>query len=246
MKQKKASILDYLYNAWCLIWFTGILLLLFPFMFLCIQIKPLNRYGTKLTNLWADGFFLFSGLWIKTEYRFKPDKNGQYIFVANHFSMLDVAVGMKLVRNYFSYMGKSSVKKIPLIGYLFSRLHIMVDRSDRNSRARSLRRSIAALDEGRSLFIMPEGGILSKNIPQMKTPFKDGAFSLAKEHNIPLVPITFLNNYKIMPEYFIYYGRPHVVVHPPVETNGKTMKELKDEVHAIIQGEIDNHLPNTI
>lgn len=238
---QKPSFLGIIYNIWCVFWLVAILLVLFPFMFLCIQIKALNRFGTKLTNFWADAFFFISGLWIKTEYRFIPDKKQQYIFVANHFSLLDVAVGMKIIRNYFSYMGKSSVKNIPLVGYLFAKLHIQVDRSDKNSRIKSYKRSVDALKEGRSLFIMPEGGILSETIPTMKWPFKDGAFALASDTKTPLVPISFLNLYNILPHNFLYWDFPQVVIHPPVFPGNKSLDELKKEVYDIIQTEIDKY-----
>jgi len=241
MSPRKANVLDYLYNAWCVFWLVVIFLALFPFIFICIQVKSLNRLGTKLTNFWADIFFFISGLWVKTEYRFHPDKKGHYIFVANHFSYLDVAVGMKVVRNYFSYMGKSSVKKVPLLGYMFAKLHIQVDRSDKNSRTRSFKRSMKALEEGRSLFIMPEGGILSEIIPVMKQPFKDGAFVLAVESKTPIVPVTFVNLYRIMPGSFIFWDSPRVIIHEPVSPEGKSTDELKQEIYTIIQTEIDRY-----
>jgi len=218
-----------------------IFLALYPFIYVCIRVKKWNRYGTRLTNLWADIFFFISGLWVRTEYRFRPDRKARYIFVANHFSYLDVAVGMKVVRNYFSYMGKSSVKKVPLLGYMFARLHIQVDRGDKNSRVKSFKRSMNALREGRSLFIMPEGGILSDTIPVMKQPFKDGAFVLAIDSNTPIVPITFLNLYRIMPGSFVFRGFPRVIVHEPVYPQGKTADELKQEVYTIIQTELDQY-----
>src|SRR5690606_39014743 len=195
---------DYLYNVWCIFWLVIIFLVLFPFIWICIQVKRWNPVGTKLTNFWADSFFFVSGLWVKAEYRFRPRRQDAYIFVANHFSYLDVAVGMKVVRNYFSYMGKSSVKRVPLLGYMFEKLHIQVDRNDKRSRSRSFKRSMNALREGRSLFIMPEGGIVSDAIPQMKQPLKDGAFVLAIESKTPVVPITFVNLYKIMPRILIF------------------------------------------
>ncbi|MCD8539302.1 MAG: 1-acyl-sn-glycerol-3-phosphate acyltransferase [Leadbetterella sp.] len=138
-------------------------------------------------------------------------------------------------------MGKSSVKKVPLLGYLFARLHIQVDRGDKNSRTRSFKRSMEALKEGRSLFIMPEGGILSETIPVMKQPFKDGAFVLAIESKTPVVPITFVNLYRIMPGTFIFWDFPRVILHPPVFPEGKTAEELKQEVYTIIQTEIDRY-----
>jgi 1-acyl-sn-glycerol-3-phosphate acyltransferase len=239
------SVLSKIYNIWCIFWLVAIFLVLFPFMLFCIKIKPLNRYGTKLTNLWADLFFPIAGMPVQIEHRFTPDKSKAYVFVANHFSYLDVAIGMRVVRNYFSYMGKSSVKNIPLLGYVFAKLHIQVDRSDKNSRSTSLLRSKRALQSGRSLFIMPEGGILSKHIPQMLQPFKDGAFLLAIDAQVPLVPISFLNLYEIMPEASLNWGIPKVVVHEPIETTGYTKADLdyfKAKVYQIIQSELDSYV----
>jgi 1-acyl-sn-glycerol-3-phosphate acyltransferase len=242
MPKKPVSVFTFLFNFWCILWLIIVYLSLFPFILVCIKIKKLNRYGTKLTNFWADVFFVVVGMPVQIEHRFKPDIQKNYVFVANHFSYLDVAVGMKVVRNYFSYMGKSSVKNIPLLGYMFAKLHIQVDRGDKNSRSKSMLRSKKALDSGRSLFIMPEGGIVSQEIPKMHQPFKDGAFLLAIGSGVPIVPITFLNLYEIMPDKTIFWGLPKVVVHEPIETAGFTkenLEELKSEVYRVIQNELN-------
>jgi 1-acyl-sn-glycerol-3-phosphate acyltransferase len=233
------KIVNLFYNIWCVFWLVSIFLLLYPFIFLCIQVKSWNRWGTELCHLWADLFFFISGLWVQVDYRFMPAKKDTYIFVANHFSYLDIAIGMKVVRNYFCYMGKSSVKKVPLLGYMFRKLHIQVDRSDKSSRMRSYKSSIKALQSGKSLFIMPEGGIISNHIPKMHQPFKDGAFALAIETSTPIVPISFLNLYEIMPADRIFWDWPRVIIHPPLSVEGKNVEELKMEVYEIIQGEVD-------
>jgi 1-acyl-sn-glycerol-3-phosphate acyltransferase len=168
-----------------------------------------------------------------------PQQN--YVFVANHFSYLDVAIGMKSVRHYFSYMGKSSVKNIPLLGYMFAKLHIQVDRSEKDSRAKALTKSLRALKEGRSLFIMPEGGIISQNIPVMHQPFKDGAFNLAKEAGVPIVPICLVNMYEIMPEKSLNWGLPKVIINSPIDTQNQETEELKKQVYAIIQKDLNKY-----
>lgn len=237
-------VLNYLFNAWAIFWLLAIYLILHPFIWICTRKKSWNRYGTKLTNLWADLFFPIAGIPVSIEHRFNPDPEKKYIFVANHFSYLDVAVGMKVVRNYFSYMGKSSVKRIPLVGYMFEKLHIQVDRSDKNSRTKALMRSKKALEEGRSLFIMPEGGIISPSIPKMQQPFKDGAFILAIDSKVPIVPITFLNLHKIMPNISLKWGIPKVVIHEPIDTsdlNSGDIEFLKQKVYEVIQTELDQY-----
>lgn len=239
---KKALL--YIYNAWCLFWFIGILLILFPFIYISIQRKQWHPVGHKLTQLWAKALFFIIGKPLRVIRDFNPEPNGTYVYVANHFSYLDVAVGVALFKNDFSYVGKSSVKKMPLVGYMFQKLHIMVDRNDKNSRSNSLSRGMKSLKEGKSIFIMPEGGILSKNIPQMLHPFKDGAFSMAIANNVPIVPISFTNMYKIMPELMIRGGIPRIVIHPPIMTTNKSradIESLKQEAYETIQTSIDNY-----
>lgn len=231
-----------LYNIWCLFWFVGIYLMLFPLIFICIQYKPWHQVGHRLTQYWSYSFFFIIGKRIHIKREFEVDPNAAYVFVANHFSYLDIAAGMGIFDNYFGYVGKSSVKKIPLIGYMFRKLHIMVDRSDKNSRSTSLTRGIRSLRSGKSIFIMPEGGIVSKNIPEMVHPFKDGAFIMAIENQVPIVPITFVNLYQIMPELMIGWGIPKVIIHEAISTVGKTKQDiepLKEAVYQLIQKTID-------
>mgnify|MGYP000111687299 FL=1 len=82
---------------------------------------------------------------------------------------------------------------MPLFGYLYARLNILVDRKDRMSRATSLGRSIKALQAKRSIIIFPEGGIVSKEFPIMGKPLMDGAFMMAVLQQVPVVPISFFN-----------------------------------------------------
>ena len=92
---------------------------------------------------------------------------------------------------------------------------------------------------------MPEGGIVSKHIPKMHQPFKDGAFAMAIETQTPIVPISFLNLYQIMPETMIHGGKVKVIIHKPIEVAGKTkadIETLKQEVYNTIQGALDNYI----
>ncbi len=187
---------------------------------------------------------------IRREFRFKPDSKKAYVFVANHFTYLDIAAGMNVVDNYFAYVGKSSVKKAPLFGYMFAKLHIQVDRSDKGSRTKTLKKGIGTIKSGRSVFIMPEGGIVTENPPQMHTPFKDGPFVMAIENKVPIIPLVYENFFKINePLNLLKWGRPKAIFMEPIQTDGLTLKDietLKLKVYEVIQGHLDktwNHKP---
>lgn len=239
---KKA--LSVLFTLWCGIIFLVPFLFLFPLIFLCIQNKKWHRSGHKIIRFWSQIFFLFTGMSIRKTWKFRPDKRKVYVFVANHFSYLDVPAGMNIVYNYFAYVGKSSVKKIPWFGYMFAKLHIQVDRDDKNSRSKSMLRGLRAIKSGRSVFIMPEGGIASKHIPKMHQPFKDGPFVMAIENQVQIVPITYLNLYKLNPENLISWGRPKAIINEPIETKGLKLVDiemLKKQVYEVIQGDLDDY-----
>jgi 1-acyl-sn-glycerol-3-phosphate acyltransferase len=236
--------LDILFTAYCGIVFLVPFLLLFPFIFLCIQFKSLHRFAHRILRFWSYIFFYCSGMPIHRTFRFKPDPDKAYVFVANHFTYLDIAAGMNILDNYFAYVGKSSVKKAPLFGYMFAKLHIQVDRSDKWSRTKSLKKSIDTLKSGRSIFIMPEGGIISEYPPQMHMPLKDGAFVMAIQNKVPVVPVTFLNNHEINKPLNLFRAgiRPRVIFNEPIETEGLTgndIEDLKRKVYDIIQGDLD-------
>ena len=167
-------ILTLLYTIWATFWFVFLFVLLFPLFWLFLQKPEWKPKAHYLNRLWGKLFFTMAGIPIKVQYDFEPDLKKTYVFCANHFSYVDIAAMGMIIKNYYAFVGKSSIKGVPLFGYMFSKLHIQVDRGDKNSRATSMTRSLKALQSGRSVMIFPEGGIWSKNIPKMHFPLKDG------------------------------------------------------------------------
>lgn len=197
----------------------------------------------RINRIWGKLFFGVIGMPIRVEYRFRPDPRGVYVFCANHFSYIDIAALGVILNNYYAFIGKSEVKHIPLLGYMFAKLHVQVDRSQPNSRAYSLAKSIRTLASGRSIAIFPEGGIRATEPPQM-VPFKDGAFTMAIQQQVPVVPVTLLNNYQILPDKSpvrLHWHPLRAVVHTPIETKGMTQDDvdrLREETYTIINAEL--------
>ncbi|UBM57398.1 1-acyl-sn-glycerol-3-phosphate acyltransferase [Marinilongibacter aquaticus] len=242
---------SFLYTLWAAVLFLLVFLLFFPAIYVCIQVPPWHRFAHRIIRFWSSIFFWGLAMPIQRTFRGKLDKQKPYVFVANHFAYLDIAVGMNIIDNYFAYVGKVSVAKAPLFGYMFKKLHIPVDRENRMSRSRTFKKCMETLRNGRSVFIMPEGGILSREIPKMLCPFKDGAFVMAIENQVPIVPISLLNMYKINnPDTRLKWGKPRVIFNEPISTVGLTKEDvprLKEKVYDIIQGDIDafNNLPKS-
>ncbi|MFD2573719.1 lysophospholipid acyltransferase family protein [Spirosoma soli] len=232
-----------LYTIWCAICLVVFYLLLFPAQFVFLQREAWKPLAHRVNRLWGQLLFFAIGMPVRVEYRFKPEPRGVYVFCANHFSYLDIAVMGIIIQNYYAFVGKSDVKHIPLLGYMFAKLHVQVDRSQPNSRAYSLTKSIRTLASGRSIMIFPEGGIRAESPPQM-VPFKDGAFTMAIQQQVPVVPITLLNVYRILPDVSpvrMHWHPLRAVVHPPIETVGMTpddVERLKQETYQVIDAEL--------
>ena len=77
----------------------------------------------------------------------------------------------------------------------------------------------------------------------MNLPLKDGAFILAIEKQVPILPISFLNNYKLMPNILMKSGILQAIIHQPIETKGMTKEDLeylKKQVYEVIQPSLNN------
>lgn len=225
--------------------FGVLFMLLFPIFIILVQKKSWHKYTHPINKIWAKAFFTFCFIPMQVEMRQKLDKKQQYIFCSNHFSYLDI-VALGYTPKFVVFVGKGSLTKVPLFGYMFKKLHITVDRTSHKSRYETLSKSAQAIDEGKSLVIYPEGGIISKNMPEMAK-FKDGAFRTAIEKQIPIVPVTLPYNWVIFPDdgsYLFSWHRNKVIFHEPIQTKDLSMDDLdslKNTTFAVIDEELKKH-----
>jgi 1-acyl-sn-glycerol-3-phosphate acyltransferase len=127
---------------------------------------------------------------VRREYIQRPDRKKQYIVIANHWSYLDTAMIFRAIPFYARPLAKYELSKIPLFGFLYKTMAIIVDRENPESRLKSLhllKHTIEA--EKTSIFIFPEGTFNETNEP-LKS-FYDGAFRIAIETQTPILPVLF-------------------------------------------------------
>lgn len=241
------KLLRILHTVYGFVIFTVLFLLFFPFFLVPIVFPKKFRWVGILNRYWAWSFFGLLFMPFRVEVRKKLNADRQYIFCPNHFSYLDIPT-MGLNPHNTIFVGKNDMEKLPLFGFMYRKLHITVDRSKLKSRSNSLLRSLQALDEGKSLVIYPEGGIITHQVPHMAR-FKDGAFRAAIEKQIPIVPVTIPDNWIILPDeknLLLRWGVVKVIFHEPIETKGLTFNELgilKQQVFDVIQNELRKHHP---
>ncbi|GAB2762785.1 lysophospholipid acyltransferase family protein [Actinomadura fibrosa] len=159
-----------------------------------------------LARWWAFFILYGMGFFPKIEREQRLEKGKSYMLVANHTSMTDIMLMLVAMKNPFVFVGKKELVKIPLFGYFYKRTCILVDRGNQRSRKEVFDRAQKRLNDGTSICIFPEGGVPDDLSITLDT-FKDGAFRLALEHQIPIVPIVFYDNKKRFP-YVLTKGSP--------------------------------------
>lgn len=216
-----------LYRIWFYILVALPIIVLFPILLVSILKESWYPYFFKLARFWAKFILTGMGFVWKIEREEIPETDKSYMFVANHTSMADIMLMLVSVKNPFVFVGKKELAKIPLFGFFYKRTCILVDRNSEKSRKAVFLRAQRRLKQGLSICIFPEGGVPEEHI--VLDTFKDGAFRLAINHQIPIVPMTFLDNKKRF-SYTFFSGGPgkmRVKIHPFIETKGLTIQDTK-------------------
>jgi len=217
-----------LYRIWFYVLVALPILILFPFLIVSILKESWYPYFFKLARIWARFILIGMGFNVKIENQQRLEKNKSYMFVANHTSMADIMLMLVSVKNPFVFVGKKELAKIPLFGFFYKRTCILVDRSSPKSRQAVFLMAQKRLKSGLSICIFPEGGVPEEHI--LLDEFKDGAFRLAINHQIPIVPLTFKDNKKRF-SYTFFSGGPglmRVKVHEFLETKNLKIDNTKD------------------
>ncbi|RYZ34359.1 MAG: 1-acyl-sn-glycerol-3-phosphate acyltransferase [Sphingobacteriales bacterium] len=185
----------YLYVIWSITTFIIFFLVLFPvFLFLSL----FGAWGRKaiwqVIRAWSYVWFFIIGMPAPRIYRQKPVRGRNYIVVANHVSYIDTPLIFRTIPFYVRPLAKAELAKIPLFGFLYRQVAVLVDRSDGKSKAKSVQMLRRTLQREGSIFIFPEGTFNETNEP-MKF-FYDGAFRLALRTNTPILPVIFPDTIK--------------------------------------------------
>jgi len=231
-----------LWKIWFYVLITCTIILLFPFLILSVAKKSWYPKFFILARLWATIILFGMGFIPKIKREELPQKGKSYMFVSNHTSMTDIMLMLYSVRCPFVFVGKKELGKIPIFGFFYKRTCILVDRNNAKSRVDVFEAAQERIKQGLSICIFPEGGVPEEESILLDT-FKDGAFRLAIEHQIPVVPMTFHDNKKRFPYTFTSgsMGIMRVKSHRFIDTTSFTKegkRSVKDVVYKIILEEL--------
>jgi 1-acyl-sn-glycerol-3-phosphate acyltransferase len=206
-------------------------------MFLALPFgkEKLSEHVYFICRYWAKILYFFMGIRHREIFEAPHDFNRAHVFVGNHNSYMDIPSIVQLKHQPIRPLGKFESSKIPLFGLIYKHAVVMVDRSDPDKRAQSLRNLKAALEKHISIFIFPEGTFSMTEDYPLKS-FYNGAFKLAIEMNIPIQPILLIDSVERMHFSSILSltpGKHRVVYLETVEVSDYTidrMNDLKDLV----------------
>lgn len=232
-----------LYRVWFYILAAIPILIFSPILILLsISEKTYPQFFWLARNIWARLILIGMGCIPKISWEERLEKGKSYVLIANHTSMLDVMLMLWVSKNPFVFVGKKELMNIPVFGFFYKRVCILVDRDDSKSRMGVYRRAQKRLNQGLSICIFPEGGVPPEEV--LLDTFKDGAFKMAIAHNIPIVPIVFYDAKKRF-SYTLFSGGPgklRVKVGSFVQTENLLPEqnvELRNNVRALILNELE-------
>jgi 1-acyl-sn-glycerol-3-phosphate acyltransferase len=176
----------------------------------------------RVARAWARSLLRITGVKVTVEGLDRIQPGGNYVFVSNHVSYMDIPVVLANIPEQFLFLAKDGLFKIPLLGtHLKTAGHVLVPREDPRSAIRTLQHTAALLHDGRSTLVFPEGGRTATGELQE---FKDGAAFLAIRAQIPVVPLAMLGMRKILPIHSLTFHRGNVTLRigEPISTAGMT------------------------
>lgn len=236
-----------LWKLWFVLNFIFTLLLLYPVFLVLLSRESLFGTAFHVMRFWAKWLSLSAGLIPSVTYEIDTSKIPKpCIFISNHSSYLDIILSCVAVPQYFVFVGKQELDKAPLFRIFFKRMHILVNRKSNVDSHRAYLRAGEKIDKGQSVFIFPEATISSGGT---LIPFKNGAFKLAIDKQVPIVPLIYPDNWKHLQNggFLTSNGKPGIlraIVRNAVETKGMTNADLiplREKLKSIIQESLEQH-----
>ncbi|NND03264.1 MAG: 1-acyl-sn-glycerol-3-phosphate acyltransferase [Acidimicrobiia bacterium] len=197
----------------------------------------------RAVRSWSRFFLSLAAAELTTDGAEQIDRSGQYVFIANHLSNLDIPVMFLATEMPIRYLAKAELFKIPILKQAMDALGIVrVDRIAGAAIHYEVNEGVAAArDHGDSLIIFPEG---TRSLSGEMAGFKKGAFRIAITNELDIIPVTIVGTWEAWrPHSKVVRGGPvHAFIHEPISVQGLTladMDELRDRVHTVIRKEYE-------
>jgi 1-acyl-sn-glycerol-3-phosphate acyltransferase len=198
-------------------------------------VYPLALFGVR-------NWLRLSGMEISVKGKEHLNSNQTYVFISNHRSYLDTATLFVYTGRRMGLLAKKELLKVPILGYGMGFVNIMaIDRSNRERARETVASATARIRSGISFGVFAEG---TRAKPGEFLPFKKGAFYMAVEAGVPIVPVAIKNTDVLMGKGTgrSRPGKIEIVMLPPVPTAGLStdddVQRLVKQVHQLVAREL--------
>lgn len=193
---------------------------------------------------WAQFIIRILLLPVKVEGRENLVKGQSYVFVANHQGAFDIFLIYGFLCRNFKWMMKRQLRQMPFVGKACeSAHHIFVDKRGASKIRETYDRARQTLQGGMSLVVFPEG---ARSFTGHMGVFKRGAFMLADDIDLPVVPLTINGSFDIMPRTrdmkWVVWHPLRLTIHKPIQPVGKgtdNIKYLEEESYKVVMGGLE-------
>lgn len=240
--------------SWALIAYMAVTCILFYFIALAIWLvtRPFDRRLRLLhlfTCFWGYMYVWLVPMWHVTKLaREKIDRKKTYVVVSNHQSQLDILVAFGLFFHY-KWVSKVEIFKLPFIGWnMILNDYVKLVRGDKESVRLMLDHCRRTLGQGNSVWIFPEG---SRSKDGTLRQFKPGAFILAKELGLPILPVAISGTCHALPKKsMVMRGHNDITIQvldeiPPAAFDGLSVEQTAEMVREVIGAHVREHIANT-
>ena len=210
-------------------------------------------WGYYPAHVWGRVMLWVSLIPVKVEGRKNLEPGQSYVFVANHQGAYDIFLIYGYLNRNFKWMMKYQIGSIPFVGYACKKAHhIFVDKRGPKKIKATYDAARETLKDGMSVTMFPEG---SRSFTGHMGIFRKGAFALADELQLPVVPMTINGSFNIMPRqrdfHFPCWHRLTLTIHAPIYPVGQgpdnvqaTLHQAYDSVMSALEPEYQGYIEN--
>ena len=207
----------------------GISGMIFAIVAIVLAIAGNPKAGSLIAGIgWGRMSAFFTPMTVSVSGLENIDRKQSYVVIANHQSHFDIFIISGWLNMDLKWVMKKELRKVPFIGYACKKVgYILIDRSDRKNAIKEINAAKKRIVNGTSVMFFPEG---TRSMDGNISPFKKGAFVIALQLGLPILPVTINGTRKILPRgsMDLWPGHVDTIVHPPIDTSNYSENNLSE------------------
>ncbi|MFE8070927.1 lysophospholipid acyltransferase family protein [Marinobacteraceae bacterium S3BR75-40.1] len=225
----------YLKTVWLFFWAALLTLLLFLPITIAALFGRSGNLAFNLTKIWAWVLLKLCRVHMEIHGRENISPGQRYVIISNHQSYFDPPVLVLALGLQYRWVIKKELRRIPLFGFaLHASRNLFIDRSNGAASLKSIRDGVARLQKGTGLLFFAEG---TRSPDGQLLPFKKGAFLVARDSGLPILPVTVNFSGDRLPKKSGVFtaGKVEVHIHPPYQPDPEApLEAVKDRTRQCI------------